>query len=363
MGMEIHKDKENGRLDFELFFKLSPDLLCIAGFDGYFKSVNPSVVKLLEYSLEELLAKPIHAFIHPDDRERTAMHRHKLLHNTPLLNFENRYITKHGKIVWLSWTSISVESERLVYAIAKNVTHKKKIEEDRDLVIANLAKVNNDLKLLTATTSHDLRSPVNNLLSVFNILDEAPIQDERTLDFIALLKSATNTLKETLNNYVDVLHKKDTFSEHIEEINIDHSLNVVLQSLDALIFSSKAKINVNFEEFRDIKFTKHYMESILLNLITNSIKYARPDHFPVITISTRILNGVKQLIFSDEGQGFNMDEVKDKIFGFQKKFHHHIDSKGIGLYLVYNHVTSLGGEITIESKINEGTTFTISFKD
>jgi signal transduction histidine kinase len=105
------------------------------------------------------------------------------------------------------------------------------------------------------------------------------------------------------------------------------------------------------------------MESILLNLITNSIKYARPDHFPVITISTRILNGVKQLIFSDEGQGFNMDEVKDKIFGFQKKFHHHIDSKGIGLYLVYNHVTSLGGEITIESKINEGTTFTISFKD
>jgi PAS domain S-box-containing protein len=363
MGMESRRDKDNSNLNFELFFKLSPDLLCIAGFDGYFRSVNPSVIKLLGYTLEELMAKPIHEFIHPDDRERTALHRHKLLHNTPLLSFENRYVTKGGEIVWLSWTSISVETERIVYAIAKNVTHKKKLEEDRDLVIASLAQANNDLKLLTATTSHDLRSPVNNLLSVFNVLDVSTIQDEKTLDFIALLKSATNTLKETLNNYVDVLHQKDISSENIEEINLNNILAKVLQSLDVLILSSKAKIQFNFDEFQNIRFTKHYMESILLNLITNSIKYARPDRSPVIKISTRNFNGVKQLVFSDEGQGFNMDEVKGKIFGFQKKFHHHTDSKGIGLYLVHNHVTSLGGEIAVESKVNEGTTFTISFRE
>jgi signal transduction histidine kinase len=61
--------------------------------------------------------------------------------------------------------------------------------------------------------------------------------------------------------------------------------------------------------------------------------------------------------------GFDMEVVKDKIFGLNQKFHNHIDSKGIGLYLVYNHVTSLGGHITVESKINEGAKFTISFKD
>ena len=105
------------------------------------------------------------------------------------------------------------------------------------------------------------------------------------------------------------------------------------------------------------------MESILLNLITNSIKYAKPGISPVISISSRKLNGKNQLFFSDNGLGFDMDAVKGKIFGLHQKFHNHIDSKGIGLYLVHNHVTSLGGEIIVESKINEGTTFIITFKD
>jgi len=58
-----------------------------------------------------------------------------------------------------------------------------------------------------------------------------------------------------------------------------------------------------------------------------------------------------------------MNVVKDKIFGLHQKFHNHVDSKGIGLYLVYNHIISLGGNITVESKINEGAKFIISFKD
>jgi signal transduction histidine kinase len=84
---------------------------------------------------------------------------------------------------------------------------------------------------------------------------------------------------------------------------------------------------------------------------------------PLLSTSTPGSNGVKQLIFADNGLGFDMELVKDKVFGFHQTFHHHHDSKGIGLYLVYNHITSLGGQISIESKPNEGATFTISFKD
>ena len=68
------------------------------------------------------------------------------------------------------------------------------------------------------------------------------------------------------------------------------------------------------------------------------------------------------MIFSDNGIGFDMELVKDKVFGLHQKFHNHIDSKGIGLYLVNNHITSLGGKIEVESKINEGAKFIISFK-
>jgi sensor histidine kinase regulating citrate/malate metabolism len=80
-----------------------------------------------------------------------------------------------------------------------------------------------------------------------------------------------------------------------------------------------------------------------------------------MTIHSRLVDGVKQLVISDNGLGFDMDNVKDKIFGRNQKFHHHDDSKGIGLYLVHNHITSIGGRIHVESELNEGATFIISF--
>lgn len=347
----------------EHFFELSQDLLCIAGYDGYFKKINPAVSKLLGYTSQELFARPINDFVYSDDKDVTAKVREKLTRNIPLLNFENRYVTKNGEIVWLSWTSMPLDSEKLVYAIAKDITYKKKLEEERNSLLANLTRINNDLKQLTYTTSHDLRSPVGNLLSIFNLLDISKIQDKEILNFVGILKLATESLKDTLNSYVDLLDKKDNLSVPVEELNLNDSLNVVLHSLGFLISNSNATFDIDFSELQTIKFNKAYLESIFLNLITNTIKYTKPNHAPVIHIHSKITNGVKQLIFADEGLGFDMDKVKDKIFGFRQKFHTHVDSKGIGLYLVYNHITRLGGKIAIESKINEGAKFIISFKE
>ena len=354
----------NKDFNFERFFELSADLFCIAGYDGYFKKINTAVSNVLEYTNEELFARPINEFVHPEDRDITSRNRNNLTHDIPLLNFENRYITKSGKIVWLAWTSMPVDNEQLVFAIAKNITHKKKQEEERNALITNLTKINDDLKQLTYTTSHDLRSPVSNLLSVFKLMDVSKIQDEETIEFINMLKSATESLKDTLNNYVDVLSLKDSLNVHVEELDLNESLNTVLHSLSSLVQHSNVTINTNFSGASTINFNKAYLESIFLNLITNSLKYARPDVPPVITITSRVNNnGIKQVIFADNGLGFDMENVKDKVFGFHQKFHHHHDSKGIGLYLVYNHITSLGGQIVLESKLNMGAKFTISFKD
>lgn len=347
--------------NFERFFELSADLFCIAGYDGFFKRINQSVSKTLGYTNEELFSKPINSFVHPEDQIITEKKRDNIRHDIPLLNFENRYITKSGEIVWLAWTSMPVDSEGLVFAIAKNITDKKRQEAERNNLITHLTQINDDLKQLTYTTSHDLRSPVSNLLSVFNFIDVSKIQDAETVEFIGMLRSASESLKETLNNYVDILSQKDSLNVHLEEININDSLNTVLHSLNSLLQDSE--VTINFTGNGVVNFNKPYLESIFLNLITNSIKYARPGVAPVININTRIHNGVKQLIFADNGLGFDMERVKDKIFGFHQTFHHHHDSKGIGLYLVYNHITSLGGQISIESKPNEGATFIISFKD
>jgi PAS domain S-box-containing protein len=347
---------------FEHFFELSADLLCIAGFDGFFKKINPAVSKLLGYTNEELFSKPINQFVYIDDQNYTAKVRKELLNNKPLLNFENRYVTKSGNIVWLSWTSMPIADEKLVYAVAKNITHNKKLEEERNLLLSKITKINKDLKKLSYSSSHDLRSPVNNLLSIFSLLDVSKIEDPETLQFIELLKSTSESLKQALNDYIDILIHEDNVITQVEELDLSESLNAVIHNISSLIQNSKVTINVDFTELEKVNFNKSYLESIFLNLITNSIKYAKPDSSPIISVYSRKINGIDQLIFSDNGIGFDMELVKDKVFGLHQKFHNHIDSKGIGLYLINNHITSLGGKIEVESKVNEGAKFTISFK-
>lgn len=346
---------------YELLFDLSPDLLCIAGYDGYFKKINPAVSTVLGYTMAELYARPINDFVYSEDRETTTRVRTELTKSKPLLNFENRYVTKSGEIVWLSWTSLPVESERLIFAIAKNITHKKKQEAERNALLANLTKVNKDLKQLTYTTSHDIRSPVSGFLSLINLIDVSRISDPQTLELIEVIKMAGKNLKQTLNNYVDSLSVKHTVKE--EDLQFDDVLKNVLLSIGSLIQSSKASIHSDFSKQPTVRFNRNYLESIFLNLITNSIKYSRPEHPPAISIFSDRVNDVTQLIVADNGMGFDMEGVNDKIFGLHQKFHDHTDSKGIGLYLVHTHVTSLGGSIKVDSKINEGTKFIISFKE
>jgi PAS domain S-box-containing protein len=348
---------------FDNFFNISADLICIAGFDGYFKRINAAVSQLLGFSDEELYASPISTFVYTPDLKITIETREQVYKNKPLLNFENRYLTKTGEIVWLSWTSMPVEDEKLVYAIAKNITHKKKIEEERNILLTNLTKINKDLKHLSYTTSHDLKSPVNNLLSIFELIDITKINDEETLEFLAILKTTTERLSQTLKNSVEELIHKDELNASIEPLCLNENLNEVVLSINSLIINSKIKITLDFEVVPTINFNKEYLKSIFLNLITNSIKYSKPDTSPSISITSKKTNGKNQLIYSDNGLGFDMENVRDKIFGLHQKFHNHIDSSGIGLYLIYNHINSLGGRIEVKSEINEGAEFTITFKD
>jgi len=112
------------------FFELTPDLVCIAGKDGYFRNVNPAVVLKLGYSQSELFQYPIDYFMHPEDRQQTLNQRTDLLNGKALLNFQNRYITKKGETIWLEWSSIYYAEAEIVLAIAKDITEKKLMEKE-----------------------------------------------------------------------------------------------------------------------------------------------------------------------------------------------------------------------------------------
>lgn len=119
-------------LNFDVsdFFELTPDLVCIAGKDGFLKKVNSAVKLKLGYTEEELYSRPISDLVHPADREITLHTRLKMLNGEVLHNFCNRYLTKTGEIIWLEWTSVYIADKEIVFAIAKDITKRKLIEAE-----------------------------------------------------------------------------------------------------------------------------------------------------------------------------------------------------------------------------------------
>jgi PAS domain S-box-containing protein len=111
------------------FMDLSVDMFCVAGFDGFFKNLNPSWHRILGFTTEELLQKPYVEFIHPDDRQATVAEAARLENGEVTLVFENRYLCKDGSYKWLLWNSVSVPERRVIYAVAHDITERKRAEE------------------------------------------------------------------------------------------------------------------------------------------------------------------------------------------------------------------------------------------
>ncbi|HEV8131619.1 MAG TPA: GAF domain-containing protein [Acidobacteriota bacterium] len=139
-GMEVDNEKLRQEIaelkrrieEDELFFRVSLDMFCIAGFDGYFKRLNPAWEKTLGFTTDELLSKPYLEFVHPEDRESTMDAEDDLSSGDIVISFENRYRCKDGSYKWLLWNSIPVRQSQLIYGDARDITHHKQIERRRN---------------------------------------------------------------------------------------------------------------------------------------------------------------------------------------------------------------------------------------
>jgi diguanylate cyclase (GGDEF)-like protein/PAS domain S-box-containing protein len=116
------------------FFDLSRDMICIAGFDGYFKRVNPAFERTLGYTERELLGRPFVEFVHPDDRETTGEEAGQLAEGGGTVQFQNRYLDKENEVHWIEWTSVGAPDEDLIYAVARDITDRKVLEQELELL-------------------------------------------------------------------------------------------------------------------------------------------------------------------------------------------------------------------------------------
>ena len=112
------------------FLDLSVDMFCILGFDGFFKNLNPSWERVLGFTTAELTERPRVEFIHPEDREATAREVARLQHGEVTLAFENRYLCKDGSYKWLLWNAVSASDQHAIYAVARDITGRKRAEAE-----------------------------------------------------------------------------------------------------------------------------------------------------------------------------------------------------------------------------------------
>ncbi len=112
------------------FIDLSVDMFCILGFDGFFKNLNPSWKRVLGFTTAELMERPRVEFIHPEDREATAQETARLQQGEVTLAFENRYLCKDGSYKWLLWNAVSAPGQRVIYAVARDITRRKHSEAE-----------------------------------------------------------------------------------------------------------------------------------------------------------------------------------------------------------------------------------------
>jgi len=329
--------------------------------------VNSAFETMTGYTTNESIGMPLDIlFGEKSDLEQTEKLK-RCIKEYQICDVESICYKKDGSLFWINFTMIPVTNKDGEHShwisIQRDVTEIKEKEKEREQLIRELTKNNNDLKQFSYITSHNLRAPLSNLTGLLNLIDDIPIENPELKELIEGFSTSTHLLNETINDLVKVIIIKDNPSIKKEKVLIRDVFENVFNQLNFLINLHKPILKIELSEEYIDNINKSYLESIFLNLMTNSIKYRSSTNQLKITITSKTLEDNLVIIFKDNGIGIDMDRNKNKIFGLYQRFHNHPDSKGLGLYLVKSQVESMGGNISVESKVDKGTTFTLTFKN
>jgi PAS domain S-box-containing protein len=330
--------------------------------------VNKAFTEMTGYSAEEVIGKTPR-ILQNEYTDRKELDKLRIA----LDKWEPCEITisnsrKNGEKFWNNVSVVPIANEKGSYthwiAVERDVTKEIEAAIEKERMIEELLKNNLELKQFSYITTHNLRAPLTNLILISKLISREKIENPSTLQLVEGFKTSTYQLNETLNDLINVLIIKENIDLTLDQLYFEEIIDKVKKSISKIVSNSKTIIETDFSDAPTVHFTQVYLESIFLNLITNSIKYCHPERNPIVKIKTiKDAFGVIKLTFSDNGIGMDMSRVKHKIFGFHQRFHENADSKGIGLFLVKSQINALGGEIEVDSEMNIGTTFTITFKE
>jgi PAS domain S-box-containing protein len=349
----------------ERFFTLALDLLCIAGFDGYFKRLSPVWERTLGFTLGELLERPFIEFVHPDDREATGREAARLAQGLDVVSFENRYRCRDGAYRWLLWSATADTGEGLIYATARDITDRRKADEEIRRLNENLRDharqleaANKELEAFSYSVSHDLRAPLRGIDGFSQaLLEECGDRlDARGKGYLERVRGAAQRMGQLIEDML-ALSRVTRTEMRREPVDVSALAEAVARELE----SGAPQRQVEFVIGTGLSATgdARLLRVVLQNLLGNAWKFTSRRARARIEFGTAPGPDGKPAFFvRDNGAGFDM-AYAHKLFGAFQRLHGvtEFEGTGVGLATVQRIVRRHGGEAWAEGRVGGGATF------
>ncbi|MEN3325139.1 PAS domain-containing sensor histidine kinase [Mariniflexile soesokkakense] len=304
--------------------------------------------------------------IHPKDVENLLVSINKHYSGeTAYYKSEHRILSKNGSYKWVKDVGRVVKRDgngyplRIIGTVC-DITERKEKEAKISQNLDIITNQNNRLQNFAHIVTHNLKEYAGNFESLLEFYDTADSDEEKN-ELICHLKTVSNSLKNTITNLNEIVSKSFNKKIERENLSIHHYIENTIKLLDLEITNKKAIINNNVNSNIYIYANRSYLESIIQNLASNSLKYSHPDRTAVINIDSHLSEDhILTITVADNGIGIDLEKHGNDIFGLYRTFHGNSNAEGVGLYLTKSQVETLGGKIKVDSKVNVGTTFTIT---
>jgi len=332
--------------------------MIVIDLEGRLRKVNPKICEILGYGEKEILKKTILDFVHPEEVETAKRVFKKTIATQGGLKMEKRCRHRNGSYIWIYEAVAAVKNDKgeLMHFVAQiqDISDKKQMTE-------NLTEHNNRLTNFAHIVSHNLRSHTSNISM---LLDLALQADPKVIEneYYRNIKVVSSNMNETIHQLSEIVEINSKVSSTLTSQNLLKRVQKAMKTVDPLVKKNKAIIYAEVAADINVLAVHAYLESIILNLITNAIKYRSPERLPELKISSGIKGEYAFLSFQDNGIGIDLDRHGSRLFGMYKTFHNHPEARGIGLFISKNQIEAMGGRIEVESELNKGTKFTAYFR-
>jgi|JI10StandDraft_1071094.scaffolds.fasta_scaffold00925_6 signal transduction histidine kinase len=226
---------------------------------------------------------------------------------------------------------------------------------------AELISHNNDLQQFSYTISHNLRGPLASITGLLALVNEGELGPSNT-PLLVHFKSSVKALESTILDLSNIIDTRNRITRLRQPIVWEGLMENIKTQLTKDIEDNEVEITTSFENAPEIYSVKPMVHSILYNLVSNAIKYRNPERSCVVQVRTTRAADHVQLEVTDNGMGIDMKRFGDKLFTLYRRFHTHIEGKGLGLFLVKLQTEALGGKIEVRSEVDRGTTFLVKLK-